>query len=140
MEKTDPKTGLVFKAHKPLDPLDVPFRIAGHQVRWIASHAQETKFGRPWKVLRKSQLPQDTIKALEQTHYSIFSDGDTIRRGGDLVLSFAPLDVVNQVKSENLQRAGEQMDRIRTYAPTAAHSVDKKNTSIEKVSASMFEK
>lgn len=124
--------------HKSTDPLDVGFKIAGHDLRWLHSYQTEGNLGRPWRVLRKEILPVDLVKQLEDANYGIFSQGETIRRG-DLVLSFAPTEVVDMLRREEQEKADEQLRMISRNPPnTKQVFVDQRETSVERVGPEHF--
>lgn len=89
------KGALKFISYRPQDKLDPGFRIVGHKLRWIASTQTEDKMGRIWRVLRKTEMHPDTIKAMQEANRDMFGRDDTIRNR-ELVLAYAPESAVNE--------------------------------------------
>jgi hypothetical protein len=55
--------------------------------------------GRPWRIIRKSDLTADLVKHLEGINPEAFMHGDTIRRG-DLVLAHTTEDRAKDLRKE----------------------------------------
>lgn len=101
-----------FVKHRPVDRSDPGFTIPGHTLRWISGRVSENNPGRIWMILRKSELPPDLIKYLEQHHPGAFREGDTIRRG-DLVLSYASESFHKDYKAEKVAAAKELQQSLK---------------------------
>lgn len=102
---------LQIKRHRPTDTLDPGFTIDGMKLRWISSRREEDHFGRIWLPLRREQLEDETVKAMEREAYGIWSGGSTIRRG-DLVLAYAPIKEVEELRAEKAELAQEMLNRV----------------------------
>lgn len=90
MSKQQGSKELKFVPHQANrnDTMDLPFRIVGHKLRWVAARSSEDKFTRPWMILKKSELPSDVIEDLKRKSINIFRDGETVRFGEN-VLAYA---------------------------------------------------
>lgn len=97
--------------HRPSDTLDPGFTIEGHKLRWINSRREEDHFGRIWVPLRKDQIEEQAVKQMEDESFGLWSGGSTIRRG-DLVLAFAPIEAVNDLKKEKKELADQMAQRV----------------------------
>lgn len=106
------KTGFVVVPHKPTDKMDVPFRIKGMKLRWIAPHQTEERMGGTWRVLRKTDLPEEALKRLNEINSFVFSNGDSVRYK-ELVLGWVSDEQAASMKKENQEAAKAQMDTVR---------------------------
>lgn len=95
-----------FNKHRPTDSSDPGFTIPGRHLRWVNGRVSENNQGRPWVILRKSDLPKDLITHIESHNPSAFTQGDTIRRG-DLVLGYASNEAVDVLRRENREKADD---------------------------------
>lgn len=100
--------------HRPTDPLDVGFKIAGFQLRWISARKSETSAGRPWSVITKDSLPEELAKELAAKRPGLFKDN--LLRNGDCVLAMAPIEEINEIKKENERARRDQMAMIERPA------------------------
>jgi hypothetical protein len=100
-----------YRTHRPIDPSDPGFEIPGHKLRWLSGAVSELNPGRIWQIIRKNDLNPDLLKHIVRHNPGAFSSGDTIRKG-DLVLSYAPNDLVKEVRRELDVRASEAEGRI----------------------------
>lgn len=133
---------LKFVPHKTNhnDTLDVPFRIVGHKLRWVAGRQNEDKLSRVWKILRKSELPAHVVEDLQRRSVNIFRDGETVRYGG-LVLAYASDEAVAEAKARVQNEANSQLSSIgmdTNKRPGIRH--DHRETSVERMGSSEFEK
>jgi hypothetical protein len=120
------------------DTMDVPFRIKGHKLRWVAARASEDRFTRPWVILRKSELPQDVIDQLKSKSMNVFRDGETVRHGEN-VLAYATEEAVARMKAEverETQSLRSSIGVDSSKRPGVVHS--KLETSVERVGAADF--
>ncbi len=120
--------------------MDVPFRIEGHQLRWISGAVQSVSSDRPWKPLKKSDIDQETWNKLKDKYFSFFNnDGDTIRYGEN-VLSYAPLHIINEIKQEKEQRAIQQRNQVLRPSNKKI-KIDREETRIDRgISKDFFDK
>lgn len=90
-----------FTEHQPVDVRDPGFKLPGFKLRWLGPELHERRTGRIWFPIRVSMLPQELLAKLKAKNPFWFEqmEGDTIRRRGD-VLSFAPIDEVQQLRKE----------------------------------------
>lgn len=140
--KTQGSKDLKFIPHKANhdDRLDVPFRIVGHKLRWVAARASEDKLTRVWKVLRKSELPASVVEDLERRSVNVFRDGETIRFGG-LVLAYASDEAVAEVRKRVQHESNSQIASIgmdNNKRPGIRH--DHRETSVERMGSSEFDR
>lgn len=97
---------MIFKdtdvtTHFPVDTSDPGFAIKGVKLRWISGAVEARRAGRIWQPLKISMLPKKVLDTLKASNGSWFATGgDTIRKRGDLTLSFAPLEQVEARKRE----------------------------------------
>jgi hypothetical protein len=120
------------------DNMDLPFRIMGHKLRWVAARASEDKFTRPWKILRKSDLTSEIIRELESRSVNIFRDGDTIRFGEN-VLAYATDEAVAVAKRRVDQETNAQRASIGVASgQRPGISISQKDTSVERVGSGDF--
>lgn len=98
--------------HKSTDKLDVPFRIKGLKLRWLAPQQTEHRMGGTWQVLRPSSLDPETLKKLKEMNSFVFANGDTVRFH-ELVLGFVTEDQGKQMRKENKEKADEQINAVR---------------------------
>lgn len=111
--------------------MDVPFRIAGHQLRWISAYVQSANSHRIWKNLKKSDLDTKTWDALKDKYYGLFNhDGDTIRYGEN-VLSYAPLELLDKVNAEKRSEAKSQLGQVMRPKNKNV-KVDQRETRVER--------
>lgn len=116
MSEVNSKGMLKFIAAKPIDKSDPGFKILGHKLRWLSSGAQEDKMGRIWKVLRKTDLPPAVLQQLKDMNRAdMFGRDDTIRNR-ELVLAYAPDEVVAISKLELKEAADRQRSLITSKA------------------------
>jgi len=120
------------------DSMDLPFRIVGHKLRWVAARASEDKFTRPWKILRKSELTPEIVRELESRSVNIFRDGETIRFGEN-VLAYATDEAVAVAKARvdretNAQRASIGVET----GQRPGIRISEKDTSVERVGSNEF--
>lgn len=128
------KNGLKIIPHRITggSTMDVPFRIEGHQLRWVSGAVQSHNPDRPWKQLKKSDLDDKTWNLLKEQFYGFFNanDGDTIRYGEN-VLSYCPLETVNKIRSEKNQLAREQLERVMKPSNKKI-KIDREETKIDR--------
>lgn len=93
--------------HRSVDPSDPGFALKGFKLRWISAGVESRRAGRIWKPLTLSMLPEPVVKSLQESNSS-WTQTETIRKR-DQVLSFAPIDLVNERREElrQNQRANE---------------------------------
>lgn len=138
------KSGLKIIPHRITggSTMDVPFRIEGHQLRWVSGAVQSLNTERPWKQLKKSDLDPKTWEMLKERFYGFFNsshDGDTIRYGEN-VLSYAPLEIINQIKAEKNQLAQQQISRVMQPSNRKI-KIDREETKIDRnISKEFFDK
>lgn len=124
--------------HRPTDTLDPGFAIKGHKLRWIHGFKAEGPEMSIWKVLKKDELQPEQLKSLQQQIPGLFSGGNTIRKR-DLVLAYAPMDSVKEVRAEVDKANQEAMQRIYNNPTTSPHvSVDPKETEVKRGGAEIF--
>lgn len=89
-----------FTLHRPADNRDPGFLLPGFKLRWLSNLVSDRRAGRIWEPLRVSDLPEK-LKAHLKQRSPIWgkTDGDTIRRGGD-VLAFAPIELCQERRKE----------------------------------------
>lgn len=103
-----------FNLHRPVDSSDPGFSIPGYRLRWISGRVSESNPGRPWEVIKKSDLPPDLVKHILSRNPSAFSAGETIRRGGEeLVLGYSSIEAAQELKDDNLKKAREMEGRLK---------------------------
>lgn len=102
--------GKKFTFHRTNDPLDVGFKMVGYQLRWISARKSETSAGRPWSMVTKESLPKEFVEELQSRRPGVFKDN--LLRNGDLVLAFAPLEIVEELRKENQRARLEQLSAI----------------------------
>lgn len=121
--------------------MDVPFRIAGHQLRWVSPYVQSSNAHRQWRPLRKSDLDAATWNKMKERYMGFFNDndGDTIRYG-DLVLSYMPTGYHDAMKKEKQEIADMQYSKV--YKPNNKNiKIDRQKTEITKeVSKDFFDR
>ncbi len=140
MKQLNKSTDLKFIPHNANrnDPMDLPFRIVGHQLRWVAARSSEDRFTRPWKILRKSEMPESVIRQLSDKSLNIFRDGDTARFGEN-VLAYATNEAVAEARklvSEDTRQLRESIGMNSDKRPGVV--VDKRETSVERVGSAEF--
>lgn len=106
---------LEFRKHTPVDRSDPGFTIAGKTLRWLSGKVSENNPGRPWVILRKTDLSKDVLDHIERHHPGAFAHGDTVRRG-ELVLGYSGDEVLKDYRSEIRQKAID-LDRSISRAP-----------------------
>lgn len=111
-----------FKTHRPVDTADPGFEIPGRKLRWISSRVSENNPGRPWVVIKKSELPDLLVKHIEGRNPSAFAHGDTYRRG-DLVLAYGRVDEVKEYRKEIDEKARD-LQRSVNIAPREIKNPD----------------
>jgi hypothetical protein len=120
------------------DSMDVPFRIVGHKLRWIAARASEDKFTRPWKVLKKSDLPANVVQDLESRSVNIFRDGETVRFGEN-VLAYAPDEIVEIQRQRVAEETESQLASIgQDSDKRSGVRISQKDTSVSRMRATDF--
>jgi hypothetical protein len=129
----------VPKTTNPNDTMDVPFAIVGHKLRWVSGRASEDKFTRPWKVLRKSDLPLNIVEDLERRSINIFRDGETVRFG-ECVLAYATEEAVKVIRDQNRREAQSQLQSIGMNSEKRPGvSYDQKDTGVERMGSTEFQ-
>lgn len=108
-------SSLEFKKHTSKDTADPGFEIPGRKLRWISARIAENSPGRPWMVIRKSELPVELVKHIEGRNPNAFAHGDTFRRG-DLILAYGDVDAVKEYKRE-IQEKALDLQRSVKFAP-----------------------
>lgn len=135
-EKT--KGSLKFIPHRPKDKLDPGFTIVGHKIRWLASTQTEDKMGRIWRILRKSDLPAETLRAMQEMNREVFGRDDTIRNK-ELVLAYASNDAVELEREMLREAAQRQMSLVTSRAiPGGNKHMRVEEAEVTKVSGSEF--
>jgi hypothetical protein len=117
---------LKFRNGQPKDKLDLMFEIPGHVLRWLGPRQMEEQSGRIWRVLHKDKLSSASQREIEDRHYNVFRDGNTIRRG-ELVLGYAPKEQYDRVKQELAQASSQQVKALE-HGP----GLDKHNIKVDK--------
>lgn len=112
-------TTFTFVRHRPIDKSDPGFKIPGKTLRWVSSRVSENNPGRPWRILRKSDLTPELIKHLEGINPEAFAHGETIRRG-ELVLAFSSEEATKEHRRELKEKAQFQ-ERSVCRAPSIAN-------------------
>lgn len=132
------KGSLKFITHRPTDRLDPGFKIVGHKLRWIASSQTEDKMGRMWRVLRKSELPAETLKAMQEANRDMFGRDDTIRNK-ELVLAFASEEAVNVERQMLQDNARRQVSAVTSKSvPGGNRHIRVDEAEVTRVSGSEF--
>ena len=132
------KGSLKFITYRPQDKLDPGFRIVGHKLRWIASSQTEDKMGRIWRVLRKNELPAETLKAMQDANRDMFGRDDTIRNR-ELVLAYATESAVNEERQLLDESSRRQMGLITSRSiPGGNKHMRVEEAEVTKVSGSEF--
>jgi hypothetical protein len=132
------KGSLKFITYRPTDKLDPGFRIVGHKLRWIASTQTEDKMGRIWRVLRKNELPAESLKAMQEANRDMFGRDDTIRNR-ELVLAYAPESAVNEERQMLDEASRRQMGLITSKAvPGGNKHIRVEEAEVTKVSGSEY--
>jgi hypothetical protein len=139
MSEVKAKGGLKFVSHRPTDKTDPGFRIVGHKLRWVAANATEDKMGRFWRVIRKHELPEDFLKAMKEANREMFGQDSTIRNR-ELVLAYAPDEVVGQAREELRQAAKSQLSRVTSRAAPNKHMRVEEAELSHESSSDFFEK
>ncbi len=120
------------------DTMDVPFRILGHKLRWVSARASEDRFTRPWKILKKSELPENVIRDLESRSVNIFRDGETVRFGEN-VLAYATDEACAEQKARVDADSRSQLASIgQNSDKRSGVRVSEKDTSVSRVGATDF--
>ena len=86
--------------HNSVDNSDPGFAIKGFKLRWISGAVESRRAGRFWVPLKLSMIPEKALKKLKDSNPSWFTNGDTIRKRGDLTLACAPVALVEQRRRE----------------------------------------
>lgn len=94
------------------DPLDHGLESDEIGFRWISARREEDRLGRIWQPLRKEHLTDEAQNAVKKRMYDVWESGNSIRRG-DLVLAFAPKEMIAKLKEDNRQRAQQQEALVR---------------------------
>lgn len=109
-----------FKTHRAVDPSDPGFEIPGIKLRWTSGIHREviSESGNLWIPIRKDKLPKELADHIERRYPNAFSDGSTIRRGagGELTLSYCPIENAIEHRKFLNQKASEQKNRSRFTA------------------------
>lgn len=82
--------------HTSVDNSDPGFAIKGFKLRWISGAVESRRAGRFWVPLKLSMIPEKALKRLKDSNPSWFTNGDTIRKRGDLTLACAPIALVEE--------------------------------------------
>lgn len=118
--------------HPPADTTDPGFAIKGVKLRWISGAVEARRAGRMWQPLKLSMLPKKIVDRLKESNGSWFaSGGDTIRKRGDLTLSFAPLDLVEARRRELRKQQNANEAVFRGAASSTGVKADLKETGME---------
>lgn len=120
MSDVKTKGGLTFIATRPIDKTDPGFRIKGHKLRWVASNATEDKMGRFWRIIRRDELPKEFVEAMKAANRDMFGQDSTIRNR-ELVLAYAPEEVVAERRKELKEAAERQMSLVTSRAAPNRH-------------------
>lgn len=102
-----------FNTHRPADSSDPGFTLPGRKLRWVNGRVSENNPGRPWVVIRKSELPKELVAHIERHLPNAFKDGDVMRRG-DLILGYADERAHKIHKEETRERAQEVSNRVKS--------------------------
>lgn len=92
---------------RTIDGLDHGLESDEVGFRWISARREEDKFGRIWQPLRKEHLSEQAQSEIKKRMYDVWTTGDLIRRG-DLILAFAPKEMIMQLRQENREKALSQ--------------------------------
>jgi len=135
---TQQKGSMKFISHRPKDKLDPGFRIVGHKLRWIASTQTEDKMGRIWRVLRKEEMPAETLKEMQAANRDMFGRDNTIRNR-ELVLAYASEDAVNLERQSLQEAAKRQLNMVNSKSvPGGNKHITVDESEMTKVSGSEF--
>jgi uncharacterized protein (DUF2252 family) len=135
---TQQKGSMKFISHRPKDKLDPGFRIVGHKLRWIASTQTEDKMGRIWRVLRKEDMPAETLKEMQAANRDMFGRDNTIRNR-ELVLAYATEDAVNLERQSLQEAAKRQLSMVNSKSvPGGNKHITVDEAEMTKVSGSEF--
>lgn len=138
MSTVSQKGSLKFIAYRPTDKLDPGFKIVGHKLRWIAATQTEDKMGRIWRVLRKSDLPQEALKQLSDANRDFFGAGDTIRNR-ELVLAYASEEAVLLERNAINEASRRQLGVVTSKAvPGGGKHMRVEESELTKVSTAEF--
>lgn len=118
-----------YKRHRPADRSDPGFTIPGKKLRWVSATVSENNPGRIWAVIRRQDLPKDLVSHIVVHNPNAFSQGETIRRG-DLVLAYASHEAASELRSEKVELAQEQEQRVKSL-PNITNHRGKKTASVE---------
>jgi hypothetical protein len=138
MSDVKTKGNLKFIKHRPIDKTDPGFRIVGWKLRWIAMGTTESKDGRIWRVLRKSEIPAEILTAMTVNNPDIFGQDSTIRNR-ELVLAYAPEEIAAAQRKEAEDIARGQMAQInRKSAPGGGRHISVDEAEVSHVSGAEF--
>lgn len=111
-----------YRLHTPTDTSDPGFRIPGKKLHWVSPRVSEINPGRPWVVIRKSDLPKELATHIENHSPAAFAHGDTIRRG-ELVLAYSSEEVAKRARQELNEIAREREASVSR----ATHGINNPN-------------
>lgn len=138
MSEVKSKGDLKFIKHRPTDKTDPGFRILGWKLRWISMGSTESKDGRFWRVLRKTEIPTDILKDMIAANPDLFGQDSTIRNR-ELVLAYAPEDVVAAHRKEIEAAAKQQMSLVTSKsAPGGGRHIKVDESEVSHVSGAEF--
>lgn len=123
--------------HRSVDNSDPGFALKGHKLRWLSGAVEARRAGRIWTTLKVSMLPEPVLKKIRETQPGWLSTGDTIRKR-DLVLAFAPLELVEERRRElrKQQNDNEAVFRGKVSMGNGIETEATNRMEIERVEAS----
>jgi hypothetical protein len=101
-----------FSKERSAEGGDPGFRLPGFKLRWVSGDVSENRSSRPWAIIRKSDLPAELVKHLEDRNPDMFKGAETIRRG-NLVLAFTTDQANDGIKSDNVRAARDLESRVK---------------------------